>query len=109
MNRPRKDDYAEEAQAGRADYELARARHEAAKADLAELDLGKRRHQLLEVQDVQAASATAVAVLVQTLRGVRDSLERKHGLPTEVLDAIDLEINQALEQVAIAFKVLAGE
>lgn len=91
----------------KAEYEEQRARHERIKADNAELELLKRKGQLLEREAVELAAATAASVLVQSLRGLRDTLERKYALPIEALEAVDTEIDSALHNVSLAYKALA--
>lgn len=93
--------------AAKAEYEEQRARHERIKADAAELELLKRQGQLLEREAVELAAATAASVLVQSLRGLRDTLERKYALPVEALEAVDTEIDAALQNVSLAYKALA--
>lgn len=71
----------------------AKAKHEAYRANLAELDFRKRSGELLERVDVETASARMHAFLSQSLRNLPDDLERRCGLSPEnvqfVQDYID--------------------
>jgi hypothetical protein len=93
----------------RADFEIEKARHERIKADRAQLDLDIQRGLYVERRAVVEASATAHAVLVQSFRSIRDTLERKYSLDPHVLDSIDADIAAGLENVAVAFRALSAE
>lgn len=77
------------------DYETARARKEAALADLNELEYKIKSGQYVHRDAVRQAGATLMATLVQTLRSVGDGLERK-GVPVEVCTAVEQVISQVL-------------
>lgn len=91
----------------KADYDFEKARHEKIKADQAEFDYAVTRGQFVARTAVVQASATAMAVLAQSLRSLRDNLERKKGLPPEVLDTVAAEVDDALESAGRAFQALA--
>lgn len=91
----------------KAEYEEQRARHERLKADKAEIELRQRMGELLERSNVELAAATAASVLVQSLRGLRDTLERKYSLPIEALEAVDAEIDAALQNISVAYRALS--
>jgi len=61
-------------------------------------------------RDVQRqASATALAVLTQSLRSIPDNLEREFSLKPEVAEAIAVQIDSALAEIAGAFKAMTNE
>lgn len=92
----------------RVDFDEARARNEAAKADLNELELAVRRGLYVERAWVQQLSATALATLAQNLRSVPDNLERRTGISPEVAQEVEQMIDNALNDLAIEFEELAG-
>lgn len=83
-------------EAARLDLEQEKARHERIKADRAqlELDIALGRHLPREV--IAAASATAMAAFVQTMRSLGPNLERSLGLSPKVAEAVEIAIDQAL-------------
>lgn len=90
----------------RLDYEAARARNESAKADLNELDLSIKRGEYVPRAKVQAATATALSALSQTLRSVPDNLERTLGLGPDIAQEVGLQIDAALDDMATRFEEL---
>ena len=90
------------------DYDEARARNEAAKADLNELELSIRRGEHVERAWVCQCTAAALATLAQTLRSVPDNLERRLGLNPETAQEVGLMIDNALGDLATQFEDLAG-
>ena len=90
----------------RLDYEAARARNESAKADLNELDLAIKRGEYVPRAEVQAATATALSALSQTLRSVPDNLERTLGLSPDIAQEVGLQIDAALDDMATRFEEL---
>lgn len=95
--------------AERIDYDAARARNEAAKAALNELELKVKTGEYVARAEVRQATATALATLAQTLRSVPDNLERKKGIGPEVASEVAIQIDNALNEVASAFEVLNRE
>ena len=91
----------------RLDYEAARARNEAAKAALNELELAIRKGEFVERTAVREAASTALASLAQTLRSVPDNLERRLGLSAEIAQEVGLMIDQALDEIADQFEAMA--
>lgn len=91
----------------RLDYEAARARNEAAKAALNELELAIRKGEYVERAAVREAASTALASLAQTLRSVPDNLERRLGLAPEIAQEVGMMIDQALDEVADQFEAMA--
>lgn len=90
----------------RLDYEAARARNESAKADLNELDLAIKRGEYVPRAEVQAATATALSALSQTLRSVPDNLERTLGLSPDIAQEVGHQIDAALDDMATRFEEL---
>lgn len=90
----------------RLDYEAARARNESAKADLNELDLAIKRGEYVPRAEVQAATATALSALSQTLRAVPDNLERTLGLSPDIAQEVGRQIDAALDDMATRFEEL---
>lgn len=90
-------------------YNKAKARVEEAKAEDAELNLAIKRGEYVLRTAVQTASATAVAAVVQSLRSLPDNLERKFNLKPEVVEAISVQIDDALAELGRQFKAMAGE
>lgn len=90
----------------RLDYEAARARNESAKADLNELDLAIKRGEYVPRAEVQAATATALSALSQTLRSVPDNLERTLGLSPDIAQEVGRQIDAALDDMATRFEDL---
>lgn len=90
----------------RLDYEAARARNESAKANLNELDLAIKRGEYVPRAEVQAATATALSALSQTLRSVPDNLERTLGLSPDIAQEVGRQIDAALDDMATRFEEL---
>ena len=93
----------------RLDYEAARARNESAKADLNELDLAIKRGEYVPRAEVQAATATALSALSQTLRSVPDNLERTLGLSPDIAQEVGRQIDAALDDMATRFEELTQQ
>lgn len=91
------------------DFELERARHERLKADEREFELGIKQGEYLPRVAQQTAAATALAILTQSLRSIPDNLERSLGLGPETVEQVAIEIDNALAEVARAFKAMTHE
>lgn len=91
------------------DFEVERARHEKIKADEREFEFGIKQGQYLPRVAQQTAAATALAVLTQSLRSIPDNLERSLGLGPETVEQIAVQIDDALAEVAAAFKAMTQE
>ncbi len=89
------------------DFERERAEHEKVKREQREFKLKVEMGQycLREVQ--RQASATALSVLTQSLRSIPDNLERTLSLAPETVEAIAVQIDTALGEVAAAFRLMA--
>jgi hypothetical protein len=82
------------------DFDKAKARNEAAKAGLNEIELKIKSGQYLERAAFREATATLLAELAQGLRGLPDRLERKFDLRPEQIQLVADEIDNALAGVA---------
>lgn len=86
----------------KADLEVEKALHERSKRQRSELqyqiDLGK----VVSRQAVQQASATALAVMAQSLRSLPDTLERKLNLSPAITEQIEQTIDAVLTDLAAA-------
>lgn len=107
---PKKEQTPEEQQATRDRINLTRekGRHEAIKANMAELEYRKAIGEVVARAQVQKASATMLATLAQSLRTLPDTLERKYALAPEVAEAIGRDIDDALDQAANLFEMMAA-
>lgn len=90
-------------------YAKARAKNEAFKAQLAELDFKIRSGEFVSRAEVRQASATAMATIAQTLRSIPDNLERRLGLSAEVAEEISLLIDEAMSDLADQLEKMAKE
>ena len=90
------------------DYDKAKARSEAAKADLAELEYKVKSKQYVDRATVVQVNTTAYATIAQTLRSIPDNLERK-GVTPETCEMIGVHIDDALNDLAIQFEALAKQ
>lgn len=95
--------------ATRANFEAERARHEKIKADEREFEFAIKQGQYLPRAAQQTAAATALAILTQSLRSIPDNLERSLGLDAEALEQVAEQIDNALAEVAAAFKAMTHE
>lgn len=90
------------------DYDKAKARNEAAKAGLNELELKIKSGEYLSRAAYREASATLLAELAQGLRSLPDTLERKFGLSPEALLHVERTIDEAMQGVADGLELFAG-
>jgi hypothetical protein len=89
-------------------FDKAKARKEAALADLHELDYKVKSGQYVSRVAVRQASATAIALMAQTLRSVSDTLERK-GVPVSVCATVEEVITDTLTETGRALAKLHAE
>jgi hypothetical protein len=92
-----------------ANFDKERAAHERVKREQREFKLAIEMGQYLPRAEVQQASATALAVLAQSLRTIPDVLERSCNLTPEHAEIAQKSVDAALSEVAKAFGLLAGE
>jgi hypothetical protein len=98
-----------ERNATRADFEAERARHEKIKADEREFEFEIRKGEYLPRDAQRSAAATALAVLTQSLRSIPDNLERSLGLAPEAVESISVQIDDALAEIAAAFRAMTND
>jgi hypothetical protein len=94
---------------GKFTYEGERAKHERVKRQEREFKLAVAQGEYVPRAVNAQASATALAVLTQSLRSVPDTLERVCNLTPEQADLAQQSIDAALLEVAKAFQAMAGE
>lgn len=90
-----------------ADFDKAKARNELAKAQLNELDLKIKSGEYVSRAAVRQASATTMAMLVQSMRSLSDNLERR-GVPANVCALVDIEVQAALTDVGRDLEMFGG-
>lgn len=90
------------------DYAKARARKEAALADLNELDYKVKSGEYIARVAVQEACATLLATLAQALRSLPDNLERRHNLSPEIAEQIEVTIDATLSDLATGLEMFTG-
>ena len=78
-------------------YAQARADKETALARREELKFEMESGSVVLRDDVRRASATAYAVIAQTLRAIPDNLERRLGIAPEVIEEISRQIDDAMD------------
>lgn len=93
----------------RVDFEAERAEHEKVKREQREFALAKEKGEYLPREAQRQAAATALAVLTQSLRSIPDNLERTMSLAPEVVEAVAVQIDAALSEVATAFRTMSGD
>ncbi len=71
-----------------------------ATAHLQELELAKRRGDVLPREEVQQACATAFNLVAQALRAIPDNLERRLGIAPELADEIGKMIDDSMGDLA---------
>ena len=94
-----------------------KARHDEARAELAELELSRRKGELLEYSDVSARADEAVQALRETMAAARredaDKICAKFGLSSEKATALSRELaardDRALARFSKMMAVLASE
>lgn len=93
----------------KADFDVEKALHERVKREEREFEFGIKQGHYLPRAVQQSAAATALAVLTQSLRSIPDNLERSLGLGPETVEAVAVQIDDALAEVALAFKAMTHE
>lgn len=91
------------------DFDAAKARKERSLADMHELNFKIKSGEYVERAAVREASATLLAALAQSLRGVPDNLERKYHLPAAEAQEVEKVINAALADVAEGLSMFTSE
>lgn len=88
------------------DFDMAKARKEAALADMQELNFKIKTGEYIPRDPVREASATLLANIAQTLRSLPDHLERKLHLAPEVTEALEKGIDAALSDLADGLELM---
>lgn len=83
--------------------------HEQVKINERAFKLAREQGEYLPREAVRQAAATALAVLTQSVRSIPDNLERTLSLPPATVEAVALQIDQALSEAAASFKAMAGD
>jgi len=91
------------------DFDQAKARKEKSLADMHELNFKIKSGEYVERAAVREASATLLANLAQSLRGIPDNLERKFNLAPDVAEAIERVINATLADISDGMAMFTGE
>jgi phage terminase Nu1 subunit (DNA packaging protein) len=91
------------------DYEIARARKEAALADMHELQFKIKSGEYVSRTAVREATATLLSNLAQSLRSLPDNLERKYSLPPEVVSAIERDVDGTLSDISEGLAMFTSE
>lgn len=91
------------------DFELARARNEAAKADLNELEFKIKSGEYVPRDAVRQAAATMLATLSQALRSLPDTLERKCNMQPSEAELVERTIDAVLDGLADDLQMLTEE
>lgn len=89
------------------DFEGARARNEAAKAKLNELDYLVKSGQYVAREAVRQAAATTIQSFVQSLRSISDGLERR-GVPVEVCVSVDEVLTEAMTALSYELEMMSN-
>lgn len=87
-------------------YDEARARNEAAKAELNEIEVLVKSKEYGSRAAFRQGCAMALAALAQTLRSVPDNLERRMGVSPEIAAEVGHQIDDALQDLATEFEML---
>jgi phage terminase Nu1 subunit (DNA packaging protein) len=82
------------------DYARAKARRETALADIAELEAAKLQGKQVDRDAVRNGSAKAFSTCAQSIRSIPDTLERRLGLPPDVIQAIEGLIDETMAQLS---------
>ena len=91
------------------DFATARARKESAAAAMAELQYRIKAREYVGRDAVQAAVASALAAMAQTLRSIPDNIERKLGVDPEVAQEVGLLIDEAMDSLADELERMARD
>lgn len=89
-------------------FDEARARNEAAKASLNELELKIKSKEYVAIASVVQSMATAYSAIAQTLRSIPDNLERKINLDPTVAEEVGRVIDEALADLSNEMELLGG-
>lgn len=88
-------------------FDAARARKEAALADMHELDYKIKSGEYVNRAAVRQASATVISALAQTMRSLSDNLERR-GVPPAVCAQVDTAVHETLADAARDLEMMSA-
>jgi hypothetical protein len=91
------------------DFATARARKESAAAAMAELQYRIKSSEYVSRDSVQAAVASALAAMAQSLRSIPDNIERKIGVDPEVAQEVGFLIDEAMDSLADELERMARD
>lgn len=89
------------------DFDTAKARNEAAKAQLNELEYQVKSGQYVAREAVRQGAATVIQSFVQTVRSVADGLERR-GVPVDVCVAVDEVLTEAMTALSYELEMMSN-
>ena len=89
------------------DFNLAKARHELAKAIKAERENAVAEGTLVSRAAVQQAAAITLSGLAQSLRSIRDNLEQA-GVPLDVCEQVDAAVEEAMAAASLQMELMAN-
>lgn len=92
-----------------ANYDREHAEHERVKREQREFNLAVQRGEYLPREMQRQAAATALSVLTQSMRSIPDNLERTLSLAPDVVEAVSLQIDAALSELAAAFRAMSDD
>lgn len=90
------------------EFEKARARNEAAKAQLNELEVKIKSGEYVSRAAVQQASATIIATFAQGVRSIADNLERK-GIAPEICAQVETILDEGLASLSQDLEMMSGD
>lgn len=91
------------------DFDSARARNEAAKAGLNEIELKIKTGDYLSRTAFREASATLLAEVAQALRSIPDLLERKAGITPDQVQIVSVEVDQVLNHLSSGLEMFTEQ
>jgi hypothetical protein len=70
-------------------------------------DLQIRDKELIPAADVERVIATAFAAISSDIRAIPDNLERRHGIPGDVAESVEVLLHEAMDALADKLSNLA--
>lgn len=99
----------EERQTDDLDFDKHRARNEAAKADLNELEFKIKSGEYIPRDAVKQAAATLLSSLAQSLRSLPDTLERKVNMTPEAAELVEKTIDAVLSDLSEELSLMVNQ
>lgn len=91
------------------DFDTAKARKETSLANMHELNYQIKSGEYVARAAVREVTATLLANLAQSLRGIPDNLERKFHLSPEIAESVEKVIDATLADVADGMAMFTSE